>query len=1149
MLTNCAHSHLGVEYPGQAEQGQILACGEADGACVHELIGVQVERTPEAVALAFEGEEITYRELDRRAGELAAHLGSRGVGPDKLVGICYPRSIEMVIAMLAALKAGGAYVPLDPTYPKDRLTLMAQDADLAALITQESLAKQFAMPSDKAICLEEFKWGRDPDRLKRALQRAQPENLAYVIYTSGSTGKPKGVMIRHQNAASFFSAMDDLLGTEPGVWLAVTSICFDISVLEILWSLSRGFKVVIQKEFGKQESSVAAAIRKYQATHFQCTPSLLSMLIHEPGTCESLGLLKALLIGGEPFPAWVPEKVKPAAIYNMYGPTETTVWSTATRITAGDKITVGWPLSNTQLYVLGENLQPAAPGEIGEIFIGGEGVARGYLNRPELTKERFLNDPFCGVAGARMYRTGDLGRFLPDGQLEHLGRTDFQVKLRGFRIELGEIENELRNHVKECAVTVEEFGGEDKRLVAYCVPAAGSKVDPEELRTALRKRLPEYMVPSVFHTLAELPLTPNGKLDRKALQASVTPVAISVPREWNATQLEYPRERCLHQTFELRAQERPESAAIIYDAQEVSYGELDRRANQLARYLHKKGVRREVPVGIWLDRSPEMVVALLAVLKAGGTYVPLDMGYPPERLQFMLEDTRAPLVITQTRWVQQLPKHKGTVICLDSDQAAIAKESGDPIDYATECDKPEANQLAYVIYTSGSTGKPKGVAIEHRSANAFIHWARTVFTDDELKGTFASTSICFDLSIFELFVPLSWGGTVILADNVMQLEHLPARQRVTLLNTVPSAAGDLLRGGGIPESVVTIALAGEVLTPKLVDELYRLGHVQKVYDLYGPSETTTYSTYTLRQRNAPATIGKPIANTFIYILDPAGQPVPVGTVGELYIGGDGLARGYLNRPDATAERFLPDPFSAEPNGRMYRTGDLAQWLPDGNIEFLGRQDHQVKIRGYRIELGEIEAVLGAHPAVNECAAIVQQPDQVLTAYVAVAPSSNATAPTLRHYLREKLPDYMVPSALVMLDRLPRTPSGKIDRRSLPAVQTTSEEPPEGGTPNLASDSQADAMGPIEQVLAQIWREVIGVKSVGPKDNFFDLGGHSVLVIQILSRVRTAFGVELLLRDLFEAPTVLELARVIEERLVEQVSADEGRALVEEAAAL
>jgi amino acid adenylation domain-containing protein len=428
-------------------------------------------------------------------------------------------------------------------------------------------------------------------------------------------------------------------------------------------------------------------------------------------------------------------------------------------------------------------------------------------------------------------------------------------------------------------------------------------------------------------------------------------------------------DRCIHRLFERQASRTPAVTAVIFDEQRITYGELNARANRVAHYLRGSGVGPETLVGICSNRTPEMLIGMLGILKAGGAYVALDPAYPAVRLAFMIEDAAMPVLLTQQDLLDTLPVTDAKLICLDRDWGSVPDTNPDTA--VTE------NNLAYVLYTSGSTGRPKGVAIEHHSVVVFLDWAHSVFPQGELRGTLAGTSICFDLSVFEIFVPLTCGGTVILAENAVALPTLPARGEVTLINTVPSAMTALVDVGGVPDGVRVVNLAGEPLTNKLVQDVYRSGSVEKVYNLYGPSEDTTYSTFVLAAKGADKnpTIGRPIDGTQAYIVDEQLQLAPAGTAGELCLGGEGLARGYLHRPDLTDAKFIPNPFGP---GRIYRTGDLARYvpggnLPDGDIEFLGRMDYQVKVRGFRIELGEIEAALEQYPGV-ERAVVLALPD-------------------------------------------------------------------------------------------------------------------------------------------------------------------------------
>jgi len=432
-------------------------------------------------------------------------------------------------------------------------------------------------------------------------------------------------------------------------------------------------------------------------------------------------------------------------------------------------------------------------------------------------------------------------------------------------------------------------------------------------------------------------------------------------------------------------------------------------------------------------------------------------------------------------------------------------------------------QWAYVLYPSGSTGRAKGVAIEHRIAVAFLHWALTQFTPQQLARTLFSTSICFDLSVFEIFAPLSCGATIIMAENALQLPQLPAAGEVTLINTVPSAMTELLRMGGVPASAQTVNLAGEALPRSLVERIYQETGARQVFNLYGPTEATTYATCeeTPRDLAGNPSIGRPIANTQIYILNEALQPSPVGVIGELYIGGAGLARGYLNQPALTAERFTPNPFSSQNGARMYRTGDLARFLPDGRIEYLGRSDQQVKIRGFRIELGEIEAVLLALPDIKSAVVAPREAhdgQKNLVAYLIAANAESLSVAQLREYLRTKLPEHMTPTYYVWLPELPLTPNGKINRRALPE--------PQWSRPQLAEKYLAPRT-PIETALADIWRQVLKVERVGIEDDFFELGGHSLLATQIASRVKESLRIELPLHALFESPTIARLTEIVE----------------------
>jgi len=622
-----------------------------------------------------------------------------------------------------------------------------------------------------------------------------------------------------------------------------------------------------------------------------------------------------------------------------------------------------------------------------------------------------------------------------------------------------------------------------------------------------------------FQTLLEsIALDPDRRISQLPLHCQEESHQLLV--EWNATATDYPADRPIHGFFEEQAGRTPEAVAVAGGEEPLTYQELDRRANQLAHYLRARGVGPEVRVGVCLDRSPHLIVALLGILKAGGAYVSLDPDYPAQRLQFLMHDAQVAVLLTDSRLRAGLSSGgTAAIVCLDRELTSIAREPDEPVRSGIA-----PAHLAYVIYTSGSTGTPKGVAITHRSVAAFLTWVQQTTSAAARARVLATTSINFDLSVYEIFGTLSWGGTVLLVGSPLELPERPdlrVRGAATLLNTVPSAAAALVRLGAVPPGLVRVNLAGEPVSRALVEALYAAG-AGEVYNLYGPSETTTYSTvaYLASGESGVPGIGRPIANTRAYVLDRHLHLVPIGIPGELYLGGAGVARGYLGRPALTAERFVPDPFGpaagAEPGGRLYRTGDKARWRPDGTLEFLGRLDQQLKLRGFRIEPGEIETVLGRHPAVRTAVVIAREDvpgDTRLVAYV-VPDGEPLDVGELRRFLEQRLPEYMVPAAIVVLESLPVMPNGKLDRRALPPPDRTEPTDREG---------YVAPRTPVEEMLAGIWATVLRLERVGIRDNFFALGGHSLLATQVISRVRTAIGIELPLHSLFEDPTVAGLA--------------------------
>ncbi|WP_244237973.1 non-ribosomal peptide synthase/polyketide synthase, partial [Corallococcus terminator] len=1644
----------------------------ARGLLLHQFVELQVARTPDAVAVTFEGESLTYARLDARANQLAWHLRELGVGPEVRVGLLLERSLELVVALLATLKAGGVYVPFDPSLPAQRLAWMAEDARPAVFLVQERLVAR--LPAhDGTVFRVDSQWEEVERQPSMTLPPVSSEEaLAYVIFTSGSTGRPKGAMNAHPGIVNRLLWMQGAhpLSPDDSV-LQKTPFSFDVSLWEFFWPLMTGARLVVARPGGHQEPGYLAdliARERITTTHF--VPSMLQVFLEEPGL-ERCASLRQVLCSGEALPLELAERclerLPTVRLHNLYGPTETAVEVTAhecVRGALGRSVPIGHPVANTYLRLLDATLRPVPQGVPGELFIGGVQVGRGYLGRPELTAERFVPDAYGDTPGARLYRTGDVARWLPDGAVEYLGRTDFQVKVRGLRIELGEIEAALEQHpaVRQ-AVVVARVGttASDTRLVAYLVGRAdAAPVETGSLRTFLVERLPEYMVPATFVPLDALPLTASGKVDRKALPApdaatvvapayvaprspteerlasiwaellrvervgvhddffalgghsllatqllsriraafqfelplravfksstlgalasavdagqgrstadqdpplraiprdEAVPLSFAQQRLWFLDQLQpgsvaynlpgsvllegelqagalrqaldalvqrhevlrttfaagphgpvqriasdtacpfeavdlstlapEAREARLREVFSeqarrpfdlargplfravlVRLEERrhvllvlthhiasdgwstgilvrelvalysalasgqtpalpplplqyadfaawqrqrmqgellatqlawwkeqlagappllrlptdrtrpavqtftgeqlsvrlprklaggvhavaklegatpfmvllaayqlllsryagqddvsvgapvagrtraeaegligffvntlvlraridprasfrtllaqvrattlgafehqdvpfeklveelqpardprhtpffqvtltlqnaptaewrapgltlrevpspftaskydfslilepsqdgftgslhynpdlfdaaflrgllrdyatllealpgqlespvqdlsllaeadrrrvledwsgfsvvrdfsgqtlpsrfarqvalaPEAVALVSEEEVITYAQLDARANQLAHHLRASGIAEGSRVAVLLPRSPELIVSLLAVLKAGAAYVPVDLNAPPERWSLLLEQSGAAMVITLESLADELPALLTPLVLLDAESSRLASRPAS----ALADQGLVGDSLAYVLFTSGSTGMPKGVCVPHRAVlrlvvdNDFVR-----FGPGEVVLQLAPAA--FDASTLEIWGALLNGARLVLAPpgelSLARIADTLVHHRVTTLWLTAALFEQMAVHhpdslAGLPQ----VLAGGDVLPAARVREhLGRIGPGAVLINGYGPTENTTFSTthamHTGDPVGASVPIGRPLPHSTAYVLDATMRPVPPGMPGELYVGGEGLAWGYLRQPSLTAERFLPHPFSSTPGARLYRTGDQARWRPDGTLEFLGRTDFQVKLRGFRIEPGEVEAALRALPGVHEAVAVVREDiagDKRLVAYVV---GEALEAATLRSALQQRLPDYLIPGAFVVLEALPLNANGKLNRSALPAPEAL-----------VSADRFVAPRDALEERLAGLFGEVLHVTRVGIHDDFFELGGHSLLATQVVSRLRSALGVELPLGDLFAAPTVEMLA--------------------------
>ncbi|BCL80832.1 hypothetical protein ccbrp13_32970 [Ktedonobacteria bacterium brp13] len=1667
---------------------------------LHQLFEQQARQFPDCVAVVYEEEHLTYAQLDRRANQVAHALRARGVGADSIVGVSLPRSPELAIALLAILKAGGAYLPLDVTLPRERLHFLLIDAQPALVIATRKQVQTLigeVVDQSQLLCLDQAWLELSAEATHAPTSVLQKDNLAYVIYTSGSTGQPKGTMITHRGLSNYVSWGSAYYEVERGSGSIVhSSIGFDLTVTSLFMPLLVGRSVCLVPEEENIEGLLHLLRQRKHTGLLKITPAHLEALNQYLAPEELSEIAHTLVIGGEALGCeglrtWR-RSAPQTRLINEYGPTETVVGCCIYEVVPEDPETgmvpIGFPIANTQLYILDQYLQPVPTGVVGELYIGGEGLTRGYLNRAELTAERFLPDPFSKSPGVRLYKSGDLARYRPDGCIEYLGRNDEQVKVRGYRIELGEIDAVLRQHpdVQDAVVLLRTEPSGDPRLIGYIVAQAEETPASESLRAFLGSHLPAYMIPSAFLFLNALPLTANGKVDRRQLlkmpvehhfenhidsaprtpieeilwqiwrdllgaeaigiydnffalgghsllamrlvsqmrstlhvelplrsvfevstiagqaklieqalggevkdhepplvpvsrtdrlplsfaqqrlwllcllepenRAYIIPAAqrlrgvldrvaleqsiamlvqrhetlrttfstrsgepvqiihpagevslplldlsglaqdrreaearrlatqeaqrafhleqgpllrcsllclddrehilllvmhhivldgwssnifqhelailyralsagrssslaplpiqyadfavwqrqwlqgavldrqmdywqqqlagvpplelptdhprpavqtfrgasasftlplalqeklialsesthvtlfilllaafqallacyteqtdicvgtavanrtrsetelligffvnilalrtnlsgdptflellnrvrevtldayahqdipfellveklqverarsraplaqvlfglvqppfevedlaeaggliqsdfkiehdiskyemtfsvvsdahglrcnveynidlfeshtiqrflehwqmllegiVAEPRtrlsdlplltererqmlllEWNMTQTALPGTSDFPRSFEKQAVATPDAIALVSGNgpgepdTHLSYGELNRRANQLAHVLREQGVGPEVLVGVLLDRSVNLVICLLAVLKAGGGYVPLDLSYPDARLTYMLNDANVSLLLTDQQYPQiSIPAH-ARIIQLDRLQELLAQQSTKNL-----VDRTGAGNIAYVIYTSGSTGAPKGVVVTHAGLVNLAQVQARAFEVDSESHVLQFASPSFDASISEIVVTLLAGGSLYL---IAREETLPgpglvkvlAERAISVLTLPPSALA------GLPVELFpdmhTLVVAGEACPADLVE---RWAGTRRFCNAYGPTEATVCASIAteIAFNGRKPSIGWPIANIRLYVLDAYLQPVPIGVPGELHIGGIGLARGYLNQPELTAERFIPDPFSEYGGERLYKTGDRVRYRSDGSLEYLGRLDQQVKVRGYRIELEEIEAVLLQHPAVHECIVLMREDvpgDQRLVAYLVPGERERLFSWSEMHtWLEERLPEYMLPSHIVTLKELPLSPAGKIDRRNLPPPSQIAED---------ENDDLVLPRTPLEEQLAEIWCDVLGDEEIGVYDNFFALGGHSLLAMRLITQVQKKCQVDLPLNILFDAPTIAELAEVIKLKQNAQIEQNENEELL------
>lgn len=1636
------------------------------GKSIIDLFTEQVQRSSDRTALVFEGEEMSYGELDRKSSRLAHYLQKNGVSDDTLTAICLERSFDMVVSLFAVLKSGGAYVPLDASYPEERLAYMLNDCRPPVIISSSRLLSRLPQYDGLVIDIDtQEEMLREQSPLLPAIS-GTPDSLAYVIYTSGSTGKPKGVMISRSAISNHMHWIiaEHHMG-ETDVLLQKTPFSFDASVWEFYAPLLSGGRLVIAKPGGHQDPEyMCQTIQEQGVTLLQLVPSVLGLLL-EQKTFQQCTSLRRLFCGGEALSVKRVERfynvLKNAKLINLYGPTEATIDATSSLCLPGaPMITIGRPVANCQAYVLDANHCLLPKGVQGELYLAGVGLARGYLNKPELTEASFIERELDSASEPiRLYKTGDLVRWLDDGTLQYMGRTDHQVKLRGFRIELGEIEDNITssNLVRENVVVVDGEGG-SSRLVAYIVSGKDKNITAK-LQETLQQRLPEYMVPDIIVELDVMPHTASGKIDRQSLPAPgqlaqsayvppdtpreremvtlwqelfgidrvgltdnffdlgghsllamqlvsrlrdrfaveinlrcifetptpaaliniieqeqqkeeippVTPLSAGAPlqlsfvqqrlwfldqmegdgsaysmpaaftvagklnidalnqsfftlttrhdslrmsfshvegeavlhliepyfplstfdfshlqgeerqnevkrcmgehvqqpfdlstgkllrvqllhlaldrnvllfnmhhiisdgwslgvlvtdlkalyesfdaamkpalpplsiqyqdfahwqrewlqgevikkqldywndqladcppalnlptdrprpdiqthrgahllqhiggnlpntlatfnrkegvslfmtllssfyllltryssqmdicvgtpvagrnnsqlenligffsntlvlrchldteatveqllaqvketcldayanqdtpfeqivetvnperslghsplfqvmlvlqntpmeelalsevsmipmelqlstakfditlsveeksdgllldweyntdlfnretmermaahfqnllqgitansakkivtlpmlttaekdqfRQWNATQAPFPKEKTVVDLFEEMAVAYPESPALIFGDTPLRYEELDQLSNHLARQLMEHGVATDVLVVVCLERSLEMIIAILAVWKAGGGYVPVDPGYPADRLSYMVEDSQAAVVISSETLLKKLPKSQAAIICV---QLENLEKSLEPVSVPRN-----PNSLAYMIYTSGSTGKPKGVCCGHSGVvNLLSDFQNRAALTSEMSCSFW-TSLSFDVSVYEMFSALTTGACLhIVPEEVRNSGAAFCRwlddSNISSAYIPPFMLSDFaawLKSHPGRSKLHRMVVGVEPIEEELLASFMRRISTLQIINGYGPTEATICSTLYSVDKNTSGVgrtpMGKAVQNSDLYVLDANRQLVPILIPGELYIGGAGLARGYWQRDDLTSKSFISSPFFMDGGSpRLYGSGDLVRWHEDGNLEFMGRIDNQVKVRGFRIELGEIESAVMQANMVHDTVVVARKVGsgtKQLVAYVATGtPATDGTvSENLKEYLSTKLPEYMVPSVIVELESLPLGPNGKLDRKALPKPEQTA------GKQYVAPSS------PLEKELVEMWQELLEVERIGIDDNFFDLGGHSLLTVRIIAKIRESKKIKISLDAFFKNPSIRGLAQEI-----------------------
>ncbi len=1127
-----------ITYLSIEEKNQILyefnntAKAHSNDISLKELIECNVQKTPNAIGLLSWNEELTFNELNVRANRLSNYLSQTfSVQRGEYIGIMMDESVDRIIALLSIIKLGAIYVPIDVSYPRERKEYIINDTQLGLLITDDT--SDIAHDDLTVLHLRTVK-----DDIEKAIKTnpkvyVNSEDIFAVLYTSGSTGDPKGVMIKNKGIVNRIQWLWDTYQFDNNdVIYQKTPIVFDVSIGELFMPLCFGAKLLVAKSRSNQE--IVDNIQKFNVTYIHFSPTMLNKFLEtKEENTDELSTLRFVFASGEEL---LKETVNryyskyKVPLINLYGPTEASIEVSIYETKPNDLlIPIGKPISNVHLYILDSGCELLPVGIPGEIYIAGVCLAKGYLNQEEKTNERFIPNPYHTDADHRMYKTGDIGRWNSRGEIEFLGRKDNQISIGGNRIEPGEIENKILEHpqVQQVAVVVNQDDYNNDHLVAYYVKRAQQPVVSE------RKKI----------------------LSKKSFKTSTQ----------QSSRLKQISQLTISEFFEKSAEKYSKDTALVYEGKTMSYYELNNKVNHLA-YILKSDyhVQNGDLVGILMDRSEKLIVTILAVLKAGAAYVPIDAEYPESRIKQIVNDSAVHLLVldidNQNKYIDtNITKlvFDDTLNSILNGEKIVEKKYGDPKD------------LCYILYTSGSTGMPKGVMVEQYSVVDYINTVIEYFEVSKSDTVIQQSSISFDTSVEEIFPILCAGGKLVLfpegGRDVDAMITSVNTNKVTIISSTPLVINELNQRVEEFVHLPRIIISGG-------DQL-RESHFNKIpksinlYNTYGPTEATVCASFALITENTKSNvIGSPLKNHRVYLLDDDLKETEYGTLGEIYIAGSGVARGYLNRDEETKKCFLSNILGEDV---LYKTGDMAKWNEDGLLEFYGRKDDQVKIRGYRVEPAEIDAIALIYKEVTNCYTIAKADPNgnkhLITYYVSSTEIDNKK---FRVFLKDRLPQYMVPSYFIRVENFPRTTNGKInikefpipymlrmDRQlsielkeflksklpmymvptqfrnvdQLPVTATGKINRKELAKKSLSSENNPILVKPInktENELLKIWKSILNQIEISTDHNFFEIGGNSLKATQIVSAIFKELSCTIALKDIYNNPSIIELSQVI-----------------------